>query len=103
MSSGSTNTAKSGVSEFLPVYESWRFDWLDVPQMIRDSEQILEYPMVDRDPIENWTFGRVTLAGDAAHPMYPRGSNGALCGDACPLHHLSERTAGWCPVSRFGA
>lgn len=65
------------LSEFLPVYESWKFDWLDVPQMIRDSEQILEYPMVDRDPIENWTFGRVTLAGDAAHPMYPRGSNGA--------------------------
>src|SRR5262249_40888315 len=38
---------------------------------------ILEYPMVDKDPIDRWTFGRVTLAGDAAHPMYPRGSNGA--------------------------
>ena len=45
--------------------------------MIRDADQILEYPMVDKDPIERWTFGRVTLAGDAAHPMYPRGSNGA--------------------------
>ena len=33
--------------------------------------------MVDRDPIDRWTFGRVTLLGDAAHPMYPRGSNGA--------------------------
>jgi 5-methylphenazine-1-carboxylate 1-monooxygenase len=65
------------LADFLPVYENWNFDWLDVPQMIRDSEQILEYPMVDKDPIDVWTFGRVTLAGDAAHPMYPRGSNGA--------------------------
>jgi 5-methylphenazine-1-carboxylate 1-monooxygenase len=65
------------LAAFLPVYENWNFDWLDVPQMIRDSEQILEYPMVDKDPIDVWTFGRVTLAGDAAHPMYPRGSNGA--------------------------
>ena len=45
--------------------------------MIRDADQILEYPMVDKDPIARWTFGRVALAGDAAHPMYPRGSNGA--------------------------
>lgn len=45
--------------------------------MIRNADQILEYPMVDKDPIMGWTFGRVTLAGDAAHPMYPRGSNGA--------------------------
>jgi 5-methylphenazine-1-carboxylate 1-monooxygenase len=69
---------KPGIlSDFFPHYESWRFEWLDAAQMIRDSEQILEYPMVDKDPIETWTFGRVTLAGDAAHPMYPRGSNGA--------------------------
>jgi len=65
------------LSHFLPFYESWRFDWLDAAQKIRDSELILEYPMVDKDPIEAWTFGRMTLAGDAAHPMYPRGSNGA--------------------------
>jgi 2-polyprenyl-6-methoxyphenol hydroxylase-like FAD-dependent oxidoreductase len=65
------------LSDFLPVYENWHFDWLDVAQMIRESDQILEYPMVDKDPIGIWTFGRVTLAGDAAHPMYPRGSNGA--------------------------
>jgi 2-polyprenyl-6-methoxyphenol hydroxylase-like FAD-dependent oxidoreductase len=65
------------LADFLPIYESWRFDWLDVAQMIRDADQILEYPMVDKDPISRWTFGRVTLAGDAAHPMYPRGSNGA--------------------------
>jgi 2-polyprenyl-6-methoxyphenol hydroxylase-like FAD-dependent oxidoreductase len=65
------------LADFLPVYENWNFDWLDVAQMIRDSHQILEYPMVDKDPIDTWTFDRVTLAGDAAHPMYPRGSNGA--------------------------
>ena len=65
------------LADFFPLYESWRFDWLDVAQMIRDADQILEYPMVDKDPVERWSFGRVTLAGDAAHPMYPRGSNGA--------------------------
>ena len=65
------------LDDFFPLYESWRFDWLDVAQLIRDADQILEYPMVDKDPIETWTYGRVTLAGDAAHPMYPRGSNGA--------------------------
>ena len=65
------------LADFFPLYESWRFDWLDVAQLIRDADQILEYPMVDKDPIARWTFGRVTLAGDAAHPMYPRGSNGA--------------------------
>ncbi|MEA2878484.1 MAG: 5-methylphenazine-carboxylate 1-monooxygenase [Hyphomicrobiales bacterium] len=65
------------LSEFISVYESWRFDWLDVADLIRKSEHIFEYPMVDKDPLARWTFGRVTLAGDAAHPMYPRGSNGA--------------------------
>jgi 2-polyprenyl-6-methoxyphenol hydroxylase-like FAD-dependent oxidoreductase len=65
------------LEDFLPVYQDWTFDWLDVPDMIRNSEQILEYPMVDKDPVDQWTFGRITLAGDAAHPMYPRGSNGA--------------------------
>jgi 2-polyprenyl-6-methoxyphenol hydroxylase-like FAD-dependent oxidoreductase len=53
------------------------FDWLDVAAMIEAADMILEYPMVDRDPIGRWTVGRVTLLGDAAHPMYPRGSNGA--------------------------
>ena len=65
------------IEDFYDIYESWRFDWLDVAQMIRDADQILEYPMVDKDPVKAWTFGRVTLAGDAAHPMYPRGSNGS--------------------------
>jgi 5-methylphenazine-1-carboxylate 1-monooxygenase len=65
------------LKDFLPIYQSWKFDWLDVPEMLKRADPILEYPMVDKDPINRWTFGRVTLAGDAAHPMYPRGSNGA--------------------------
>jgi 2-polyprenyl-6-methoxyphenol hydroxylase-like FAD-dependent oxidoreductase len=59
------------------IYEDWRFDWLDVPALIRNAQEVLEYPMVDKDPVPRWTFGRVTLLGDAAHPMYPRGSNGS--------------------------
>jgi 2-polyprenyl-6-methoxyphenol hydroxylase-like FAD-dependent oxidoreductase len=65
------------LEDFYPRYAGWTFDWLDAAAMIRNADAILEYPMVDRDPLPRWTFGRVTLAGDAAHPMYPRGSNGA--------------------------
>jgi len=65
------------IADFYAIYRDWTFDWLDVAAMIRNADQILEYPMVDRDPVGRWTFGCVTLAGDAAHPMYPRGSNGA--------------------------
>ena len=63
--------------DFLPQFESWRFDWLDVPELIRAADRCYEYPMVDRNPLDRWTFGPVTLLGDAAHPMYPIGSNGA--------------------------
>ncbi|WP_310567023.1 flavin-dependent oxidoreductase [Hydrogenophaga sp.] len=65
------------VDDFIGLFQDWRFDWLDVPALIRNADQVLEYPMVDKDPIDRWTFGRVTLMGDAAHPMYPRGSNGS--------------------------
>jgi 2-polyprenyl-6-methoxyphenol hydroxylase-like FAD-dependent oxidoreductase len=65
------------LDDFIGPLESWHFDWLDVPAFIGASEQILEFPMVDQDPLPFWTRGRVTLLGDAAHPMYPRGSNGA--------------------------
>ncbi len=63
--------------DFISIFKDWTFDWLDVPALIRNADQILEYPMVDKDPVGQWTFGRVTLMGDAAHPMYPRGSNGS--------------------------
>jgi 2-polyprenyl-6-methoxyphenol hydroxylase-like FAD-dependent oxidoreductase len=65
------------LEEFLPWFEDWKFDWLDVPGLIRNARYCFEYPLVDRDPLDKWTFGHVTLLGDAAHPMYPIGSNGA--------------------------
>ena len=65
------------LSDFLGAMSDWHFDWLDVPQLLRSTEVILEYPMVDKDPLPRWSFGRISLLGDAAHPMYPRGSNGA--------------------------
>lgn len=68
------------VADFLPAFAGWRFDWLDVPAVIQAADRCFEYPMVDRDPLDRWTFGRVTLIGDAAHPMYPIGSNGASQG-----------------------
>jgi 5-methylphenazine-1-carboxylate 1-monooxygenase len=63
--------------DFLPIFADWRFDWLDVPALITGAAHVFEYPMVDKDPAPRWTFGRVTFLGDAAHPMYPRGSNGS--------------------------
>ncbi|HEX2200167.1 MAG TPA: flavin-dependent oxidoreductase [Burkholderiales bacterium] len=65
------------VEDFIADVEGWNFDWLDVPAFFRAAEVVLEYPMVDKDPLPAWSFGRVTLLGDAAHPMVPRGSNGA--------------------------
>ena len=65
------------LEDFIHVFEGWKFDWLDVPGMMRSAESILEYPMVDQEPLPRWSHGRITLLGDAAHPMVPRGSNGA--------------------------
>ncbi len=68
---------RGDLADFLPRFEPWHFGWLEVPAIIRAASQVYEYPMVDRDPVPRWTFGRVTLLGDAAHAMYPIGSNGA--------------------------
>ncbi|MSQ72439.1 MAG: flavin-dependent oxidoreductase [Betaproteobacteria bacterium] len=86
---------KGDLADFYDIYKDWRFDWLDVADMVSRADQILEYPMVDKDPVAKWTFGRVTLMGDAAHPMYPRGSNGAAQGaiDARTLAELLLQSA----------
>ncbi len=79
------------------IYKTWNFDWLNVPEMIGKAEKVYEFPMSDRNPLEKWTEGRVTLLGDAAHPMYPIGSNGAsqaiLDADALCEALKSEKTA----------
>ena len=65
------------LDDFIGAFADWHFDWLDVPAFIRAADSVLEFPMVDQEPLPRWSFGRVTLLGDAAHPMVPRGSNGA--------------------------
>ncbi len=65
------------LDDFLPDFTDWNFDWLDVPAIIKGADTPLEFPMVDRNPLDQWTFGNATLTGDAAHAMYPIGSNGA--------------------------
>ncbi len=62
---------------FAPSFSEWNFGWLNVPELIEKTETVYAFPMVDRDPLPQWTFGKITLLGDAAHPMYPIGSNGA--------------------------
>ncbi len=49
------------LEEFLPWFKDWKFDWLDVPGLIENCPHAYEYPLVDRDPIPQWTFGLVTL------------------------------------------
>jgi 2-polyprenyl-6-methoxyphenol hydroxylase-like FAD-dependent oxidoreductase len=65
------------LEDFAPRFDGMRFDWLDIPALIRGADTVYEYPMVDRDPLAHWTVGRVSLMGDAAHAAYPVGSNGA--------------------------
>jgi 2-polyprenyl-6-methoxyphenol hydroxylase-like FAD-dependent oxidoreductase len=70
-------TGRGRLADMMPAFAHLKFAFLDITAMMESTEEILEYPMVDRDPLDRWTFGRLTLLGDAAHPMYPRGSNGA--------------------------
>ncbi|MBS4211635.1 MULTISPECIES: flavin-dependent oxidoreductase [Neobacillus] len=83
--------------KFAPQFAAWDFGWLNVPQLIEETDAVYEFPMVDRDPLPAWTFGRITLLGDAAHPMYPIGSNGAsqaiLDADALGEAILADLTA----------
>lgn len=65
------------LSTVLPYAKRFAIPGMDIEALVRATDAIYEYPMADRDPLPRWTFGRVTLLGDAAHPMYPVGSNGA--------------------------
>lgn len=65
------------LNDFAHHFEGWDFGWLDVPSMLRGAKEVFEYPMIDRDPVPTWVDGHVALLGDAAHVMYPVGSNGA--------------------------
>lgn len=66
-----------GIEEFAHHFANWTWDWLDVPALIRQADSAFENPMIDRDPVHTWRDGPVALLGDAAHAMYPTGSNGA--------------------------
>ncbi len=68
---------KVAIDSFIHHFEGWQYDWLDVPAMLRGAAEVFEYPMIDRDPVPTWVDGHVALLGDAAHVMYPTGSNGA--------------------------
>ncbi|MCI2399659.1 flavin-dependent oxidoreductase [Aliiroseovarius subalbicans] len=65
------------VSDFAHHFDDWKYDWLDVPALLRGADVTYENPMIDRDPVSTWRDGAVALMGDAAHAMYPTGSNGA--------------------------
>lgn len=87
-------------STFAEHFAGWRWDWIDIPEVIRGARAIYEFPLVDKDPLPRWSFGRATLMGDAAHPMYPIGSNGsaqAILDARCLADLLSEA-----PGSRAG-
>ena len=64
-------------AKFKDAFTDWDFDWQNIPHLIDSAKEIYEYPMIDRDPIDMWVDKRVGLVGDAAHAMYPVGSNGA--------------------------
>jgi 5-methylphenazine-1-carboxylate 1-monooxygenase len=87
------------VEDVVRHFEGWNYDWLDVPALLRGADRVFEYPMIDRDPVPTWVDGRVALLGDAAHVMYPTGSNGAsqaimdarVLGAAMLEHGVTER------------
>ncbi len=65
------------IDSFAHHFDGWEWDWLDVPALLRGADVAYQNPMIDRDPVETWVDGGVVLMGDAAHAMYPTGSNGA--------------------------
>ena len=83
------------IDEFQHHFADWIWDWLDVPALIRQADTVFENPMIDRDPVPTWQDGAVALLGDAAHAMYPTGSNGGSQAivDARVLGAASSSTA----------
>lgn len=82
---------------FADRFRDWKWDWIDIPAIIQGARAIYEFPLIDKDPLPRWTFNRVTLLGDAAHPMYPIGSNGAaqaILDARCLADLLKEAAAG---------
>ena len=85
--------------DFLHHFERWNYDWIDIPGMLRGAAEVFEYPMIDREPVPTWVDSNVALLGDAAHVMYPTGSNGAsqaimdarLLGAAMLEHGVTSR------------
>lgn len=80
------------VSEIVPLFEDCKIPFVDVQEMLRNAQEVYLYPLIDHDPLDSWTDGRVTLLGDAAHAMYPRGGNGA-CQAIVDGHVLAEKLA----------
>lgn len=80
-------------SVFAGDFQSWNWPWIDIPALIDGAQAIYEFPLVDKDPIPRWTHGKATLMGDAAHPLYPIGSNGsaqAILDARCLADRLQE-------------
>jgi len=103
------------IGDFIHHFDGWVWDWLDVPDLIRRADTVFENPMIDRDPVPTWRDGPVLLLGDAAHAMYPTGSNGgsqavvdARALGAAMIEHgvnadaLAAYDAKWCgPISQL--
>lgn len=85
------------ISRFASAFDDWKFSWIDVPGLISTATEVFEYPMVDREPVNRWSDGPVTLIGDAAHATYPVGSSGASQAilDARILASEFKKLASW--------
>jgi len=77
-SQGEAWDKQAQTNELCEVYKDWNFDWLNVPELMAKTKEVFEFPVYDRDPLSQWTFGRVSLIGDAAHPLIPVSSSGAV-------------------------